>query len=130
MAMVRDLRDRLSEMVANDMISAIAGDMRARQNVRGTTQNIDLRELDRISPDNEFLVFDADSSQQQVIHAALAGRNGVIQGPPGTGKSQTIANLIATLAASGKRVLFVAEKRAALEVVMRRLERKELGHLL
>ena len=99
MAMVRDLRDRLSEMVANDMISAIAGDMRARQNVRGTTQNIDVRELDRISPDKEFLVFDADSSQQQVIHAALAGRNGVIQGPPGTGKSQTIANLIATLAA-------------------------------
>ncbi len=130
MAMVRDLRDRLSEMVANDMISAIAGDMRARQNVRGATQNIDLRELDRISPDNEFLVFDADSSQQQVIHAALAGRNGVIQGPPGTGKSQTIANLIATLAASGQRILFVAEKRAALEVVKTRLEQKGLGHLL
>lgn len=130
MAMVRDLRDRLSEMVANDMISAIAGDMRARQNVRGTTQNIDFRELDRISPDNEFLVFDADSSQQQVIHAALAGRNGVIQGPPGTGKSQTIANLIATLAASGQRILFVAEKRAALEVVKTRLEQKGLGHLL
>jgi very-short-patch-repair endonuclease len=130
MAMVRDLRDRLSEMVANDMISAIAGDMRSRQNVRGTTQNIDLRELDRISPDNEFLVFDADSSQQQVIHAALARRNGVIQGPPGTGKSQTIANLIATLAASGQRILFVAEKRAALEVVKTRLEQKGLGHLL
>ena len=130
MAMVRDLRDRLSEMVANDMISAIAGDMRARQNVRGTNQNIDVRELDRISPDKEFLVFDADSSQQQVIHAALAGRNGVIQGPPGTGKSQTIANLIATLAASGQRILFVAEKRAALEVVKTRLEQKGLGHLL
>lgn len=130
MAMVRDLRDRLSEMVANDMISAIAGDMRSRQNVRGTTQNIDLRELDRISPDNEFLVFDADSSQLQVIHAALAGRNGVIQGPPGTGKSQTIANLIAALAASGQRILFVAEKRAALEVVKTRLEQKGLGHLL
>lgn len=130
MAMVRDLRDRLSEMVANDMISAIAGDITARQNVRGTSQNIDVRELDRISPDNEFLVFDADSSQQHVIHAALAGRNGVIQGPPGTGKSQTIANLIATLAASGQRILFVAEKRAALEVVKTRLEQKGLGHLL
>jgi very-short-patch-repair endonuclease len=130
MAMVRDLRDRLSEMVANDIISAIAGDMRARQNVQGTSQNIDVRELDRISPDKEFLVFDADSSQQQVIHAALAGRNGVIQGPPGTGKSQTIANLIAALAASGQRILFVAEKRAALEVVKTRLEQKGLGHLL
>ncbi|MEG4580622.1 AAA domain-containing protein [Microcoleus sp. MON1_C5] len=130
MAMVRDLRDRLSEMVANDMISAIAGDITARQNIRGTSQNIDVRELDRISPDKEFLVFDADSSQQQVIHAVLAGRNGVIQGPPGTGKSQTIANLIATLAASGQRILFVAEKRAALEVVKTRLEQKGLGHLL
>jgi very-short-patch-repair endonuclease len=130
MAMVRDLRERLTEMADNDIIAAIAGDNTARENVRGTGENIDPRELDRISPDNEFLVFDADSSQQRVINAVLDSRNGVIQGPPGTGKSQTIANLIATLAAAGKRVLFVAEKRAALEVVMRRLERKELGHLL
>jgi very-short-patch-repair endonuclease len=130
MAMVRDLRERLTEMADNDIIAAIAGDNTARQNVRGTGENIDPRELDRISPDNEFLVFDADSSQQRVINAVLDSRSGVIQGPPGTGKSQTISNLIATLAAAGKRVLFVAEKRAALEVVMRRLEQKGLGHLL
>jgi hypothetical protein len=129
-AMVRDLRERLTEMADNDIIAAIAGDNTARQNVRGTGEDIDPRELDRISPDNEFLVFDADSSQQRVINAVLDSRNGVIQGPPGTGKSQTISNLIATLAAAGKRVLFVAEKRAALEVVMRRLEQKGLGHLL
>ena len=42
-------------------------------------------------------------------------------GREGTGKSQTIANLIASLAAQGRRVLFVAEKRAALDVVYRRL---------
>ena len=44
-----------------------------------------------------------------------------MQGPPGTGKSQTITNIIAAAIKSGKTVLFVAEKRAALEVVERRL---------
>ncbi|MDZ7732978.1 MAG: DUF4011 domain-containing protein [Acidimicrobiia bacterium] len=57
-------------------------------------------------PRNEFLVLDADSSQNYVINAALKGANLVVEGPPGTGKSQTITNLIATLAAHGKRVLF------------------------
>jgi hypothetical protein len=38
-------------------------------------------------------------------------------------------NLIASLSAQGKRVLFVAEKRAALDVVLRRLENVGLGHL-
>ncbi|HEY9861412.1 MAG TPA: AAA domain-containing protein [Candidatus Obscuribacterales bacterium] len=130
MAMVQDLREHLTEMADNDIIAAIAGDNTARENVRGTGEDIDPRKLDGISPDKEFLVFDADSSQQRVINAVLKSRNGIIQGPPGTGKSQTIANLIAEIAAAGKRVLFVAEKRAALEVVMRRLEQKGLGHLL
>jgi len=51
----------------------------------------------------------------------------VIQGPPGTGKSQTIVNLIAEAMASNKRVLFVAEKKAALEVVKQRLDKINLG---
>jgi hypothetical protein len=74
-------------------------------------------------------VLDADSSQQLAIAGVLKLRNGVIQGPPGTGKSQTIANLIVELAARGKRVLFVAEKRAALQVVLDRLDRRALRHL-
>jgi len=49
----------------------------------------------------------------------------VLIGPPGTGKSQTIANIIATSLAQGRTVLFVAEKRAALEVVQKRL--KDVG---
>jgi len=130
MAMVRDLRDCLEQMAAHDIIAAIAGDVEARESLCGTRQAIVPQALDQISPDNEFLVFDADSSQQRVIQAILSNKSGVIQGPPGTGKSQTIANLIAALAAEGKRVLFVAEKRAALEVVMQRLNQKGLGHLL
>jgi hypothetical protein len=72
-------------------------------------------------------VVDADSSQALAIHDVSQGRNLVIQGPPGTGKSQTITNLIAEAIAKGKRVLFVAEKMAALEVVKRNLDKAGLG---
>jgi very-short-patch-repair endonuclease len=67
------------------------------------------------------LVLDADSSQHSAIVDVLEGKNVVIEGPPGTGKSQTIANMIASLMAEGKSVLFVSEKLAALEVVHKRL---------
>ena len=50
------------------------------------------------------------------------GSSLVIHGPPGTGKSQTIANLIAALVAHGRKVLFVAEKRAAIDAVLSRLK--------
>jgi very-short-patch-repair endonuclease len=73
------------------------------------------------------LVEDADSSQHSALVDAIDGKNLVIQGPPGTGKSQTITNLIAAALAQGKRVLFVAEKLAALEVVKRRLDHAGLG---
>lgn len=68
------------------------------------------------------LVYDADSSQHSALVDVLAlKKNMVIEGPPGTGKSQTITNLIAACLAEGKKVLFVAEKMAALEVVKNRL---------
>ncbi len=81
----------------------------------------DLKELNH--------VLDADTSQTQVIDAALKGTNLVVQGPPGTGKSQTIANIVAAALAQSKTVLFVAEKRAALDVVFKRLQQCGLGHL-
>jgi len=74
-------------------------------------------------------VVDADSSQAIVIEEARGGRNLVVQGPPGTGKSQTITNVIASAVHSGKTVLFVAEKTAALEVVHDRLRKAGLGAL-
>ncbi|EHM89699.1 hypothetical protein HMPREF0045_00364 [Actinomyces graevenitzii C83] len=64
----------------------------------------------------------ADGSQLQAVVAATSGRSFVLQGPPGTGKSQTITNLIAANLVAGKKVLFVAEKQAALDVVKVRLE--------
>ena len=80
-----------------------------------------------IPPLNMVHVTDADSSQTIAIEEVRLGRHLVIQGPPGTGKSQTITNLIATAVKAGKKVLFVAEKMAALEVVHSRLERLGLG---
>ncbi|QNK60986.1 DUF3320 domain-containing protein [Pedobacter sp. PAMC26386] len=74
-----------------------------------------------------FHVVDADSSQVLAMLAVNEGRNMVIQGPPGTGKSQTITNIIANAVGQGKKVLFVAEKMAALEVVKRRLDSINLG---
>ncbi|GAB3635416.1 hypothetical protein GCM10027422_10060 [Hymenobacter arcticus] len=84
--------------------------------------------LDTESPAAELhQVLDADSSQLLALLAVQEGRNLVIQGPPGTGKSQTIANLLAEAIGAGKKVLFVAEKMAALEVVKRRLDALGLG---
>ncbi len=68
--------------------------------------------------------------QLKAIERIERGQSGVVIGPPGTGKSQTIANLIGELVAQGKRVLFVAEKRAALEVVKKRLIGVGLGELV
>lgn len=71
----------------------------------------------------------ADSSQLVAVADAVHGRTFVLEGPPGTGKSQTITNLLAHAIAEGRRVLFVAEKRAALDVVKKRLEAVGLGEL-
>jgi hypothetical protein len=84
--------------------------------------------LDTDSPAAELhQVLDADSSQLRALLAVREGRHLVVQGPPGTGKSQTIANLLAEAIGTGKKVLFVAEKMAALDVVKRRLDALGLG---
>ena len=78
-------------------------------------------------PTDVFVPAPADSSQQTAIFAAADGHTFVLEGPPGTGKSQTITNLISHALATGKRVLFVSEKIAALDVVHRRLSRAGLA---
>jgi hypothetical protein len=69
----------------------------------------------------------ADGSQMAAIVRATSGQSFVLEGPPGTGKSQTITNLISHALTEGKKVLFVAEKQAALEVVKRRLDAIGIG---
>ena len=82
-----------------------------------------------ITPLEQRHVVDADSSQSVAIAEAARGRTLVVKGPPGTGKSQTITNIIAAAVAEGRKVLFVAEKMAALDVVHRRLRNVGLGPL-
>ena len=120
--MVKDLQASIDELVANDLISAIAGSKEARDSIRALTAvETDPSKPDYTPPADEFLILDSDASQTRAINAAIDGEPLVIQGPPGTGKSQTIANLIATSMARGQRVLFVAEKRAAIDAVTKRL---------
>ena len=130
MPLVTDLEQNGELFAANDIVAAIAGDKEARATLASRICDPGPSQPDVDPPSEEFLVLDADSSQHLAINRVLGGESLVIQGPPGTGKSQTIANLITALIARGKRVLFVAEKRAAIEAVTKRLEQVGLGDLV
>lgn len=82
-----------------------------------------------LPPSQQYLIIAADATQTGAIARARTGESFIIQGPPGTGKSQTITNLIADYVALGKRVLFVCEKRAAIDVVFHRLRQQGLDEL-
>lgn len=131
MPMVLDLESSLEAMAEHDIVAALAGDSGAQAELReaGAAAG-EVPSPDFVPPADEFLVLDADSSQNWAINAILAGKSLIIKGPPGTGKSQTISNLVSTLVARGKRVLFVAEKRAAIDAVLRRLDDVGLGDLV
>ena len=94
---------------------------------------VEARPLPPLAPplatDDRYDVVDGDPTQSRAIALARAGASFVVQGPPGTGKSQTIVNLVADYLARGKRVVFVCEKRAALDVVYHRLAQQGLGRL-
>lgn len=87
-------------------------------------------ELDQVSYSEIYHTLPSDSSQQEVIFSSRDGQNLVVQGPPGTGKSQTITNIISDYLARGKKILFVAEKLAALNVVSSKLKVLGLDDLL
>lgn len=82
-----------------------------------------------IAPSDQWTVVPSDATQDTAVALTRTERSFIIQGPPGTGKSQTITNLIADYAGRGKRVLFVCEKRAALDVVFHRLGQAGLDGL-
>lgn len=88
------------------------------------------REATRPAPlPDRFHVVACDPTQAAAIAFARTGASYIIQGPPGTGKSQTITNLVADYVQRGKRVLFVCEKRAAIDVVYARLRQQGLDSL-
>ena len=126
---IKDIEKHWDSFISNGFIQALAS-----QEVTLPMPEAEIfsaTELDdRVPPDRQFQVLDADSSQQEAIEAAKLGLSFILQGPPGTGKSQTIANLIAEFMYAGKRVLFVSQKSAALEVVQRRLDEVGLGEFV
>ncbi len=121
----KDLADRLDDLTRNRIVNHLV-------NAPGTPYDNPPDDIkppqldDQFHPRDVFCPRSADSSQLAAVMAAAAGHDFVLEGPPGTGKSQTITNIIAHCLAHGKRVLFVAEKRAALDVVHRRLREEGL----
>ncbi|GAB2897290.1 DUF3320 domain-containing protein [Microvirgula curvata] len=100
-----------------------------RDSYESSVEFPDVRKLDVELPVKQtFCPLPADSSQLSAVVAGSQGKDFVLIGPPGTGKSQTISNLIAQCLAERKRVLFVSEKMAALDVVYRRLADVGLGN--
>ena len=128
MAMYHDLDTSTNFFERNEVVSKLFG----ATGMGASTPFADEYEVDH--PDIEkkvpYLVLDADSSQFSAMVDVANGLNLAVEGPPGTGKSQTIINTIAAALANGKKVLFVAEKMAALDVVKSRLEAIGLGEFI
>lgn len=125
MNMYSDLDAHSEKIQNNPILKALAGDLSEIKNVPEELNDYDHDKNEK--PINIFQVVDADSSQQDAILYSKQGISFVLQGPPGTGKSQTITNIIAEALADGKKVLFVSEKMAALEVVHKRLSQSGLS---
>jgi hypothetical protein len=129
MAMYYDLDTKMWEFIRNDVVKELLGG--SSENTTdtpfGEEYEVDKPEIEAKVPN---LVMDADSSQFSTIVDVINKKNLAVEGPPGTGKSQTIVNTIATAISAGMKVLFVAEKMAALEVVRSRLDACEMGEFL
>ncbi len=119
--MWNDLHTHFDELGSNAVVSALLNNRPLRAEFPVP------REEDDADPAGTLIPLPADSSQYSAIALSRTGASFVLHGPPGTGKSQTITNMIANALEDGKRVLFVAEKKAALDVVKKRLDAIGIG---
>ena len=125
--MWKDLEDHWPTIAANPLVAHLMSG--GRQDFVDPVGPAD-RDLD-IDEATQNLPLAADSTQARIVADAVAGRSLVVEGPPGTGKSQTVSNLIFRARATGRTIMFVAEKKSALDVVARRLrEETGIGDLL
>jgi very-short-patch-repair endonuclease len=128
MVMYRDLLRNEDKVAGHSLVRSLASNQAEPALHEGFDSVPRAEELDRAQdPRSSYSVLDADASQRRCIEAAKRGCSFVMQGPPGTGKSQTIANVIAEALGQGKRVLFISEKAAALDVVHKRLAARGLS---
>jgi transcription elongation GreA/GreB family factor len=125
MAMYEDLDTSRTDFSENNIVeSVIVGSGSAGGGAIAEEYHVDDPQIEMEVP---ILVKKADQSQFSVLVDLARGKTFAVQGPPGTGKSETIVNAIAAAINSGKKVLFVAEKAAALKVVNARLVDIGLG---
>lgn len=71
------------------------------------------RTSDDRDPADELLLLDADESQQRALDLITAGASVAVSAPAGSGQTQTAINAAGVLAAAGKRVLVIAERRSS-----------------
>ena len=117
--MWNDIHNNAPKLTQNKIVSSL---INGKIEWNAITEEMDASYMDRqLSPADIVLPIIADSSQLEAIYEAVHDKTFILHGPPGTGKSQTITNIIANALYKGKRVLFVAEKMAALSVVQNRL---------
>ena len=112
--MWNDIHNRSEDLEKNKIVKSLI-----EGHLTWNSKSID--EAEATNTKDSYLTMPVDGSQLYAIKEAENGESFVLHGPPGTGKSQTITSMIADLLAKGKKVLFVAEKRAALEVVQKRI---------
>ena len=117
--MWNDIHNNLQKLKENKIVSSLINGT-LEWNVQENMTDATVLEKE-LSPADILLPISADSSQLEAIYEGVNNKTFVLHGPPGTGKSQTITNIIANALYKGKRVLFVAEKMAALSVVQTRL---------
>lgn len=117
--MWNDVHSHREQLSQNNIISSLVAN---RLTWTPTPMVSNLKDIDmQMSPVDTAIPVAVDSSQMAAVLEGGEGHSFILYGPPGTGKSQTITNLIANALFHGKRVLFVAEKMAALSVVQSRL---------
>lgn len=118
--MWQDVRNRKDELKKNKVIQSILENKNMLDDVV-ENQGITIDETEKY--DNFAAPLSYDSTQLRAILKCGEGKSFILDGPPGTGKSQTIVNMIVNAFYHGKTVLFVAEKKAALDVVADRLRK-------
>ena len=119
--MYNDLKNRTDELIKNPIVDHILN--HPTEEFDDKIEMVRESEIDEsIKSRDIYCPLSADSSQISAVLSAERGKSFILFGPPGTGKSQTITNIIAHCLATKKKILFVSEKKAALEVVYRRLQ--------
>lgn len=125
--MWKDLKDRIDDMKCNPFVAHLVDN--PKDAYRQHAEFVLVDQIDeKIDPADIYTPLNCDSSQMIAVEASGRPQDFVLEGPPGCGKSETIANIIAHNLAKGRKILFVAEKIAALQVVFRRLQKIQLDY--